>query len=65
MRNVVKILEGGAEAMTPPNPFQHLISSANVPSCIASSYNSTTDYDEDDKDDTTIMKKHEIHFPTF
>ncbi|XWS10376.1 hypothetical protein CRYUN_Cryun39dG0072100 [Craigia yunnanensis] len=36
MRNVVKILEGGAEAATPPNPFQHLISSANVTSCLIS-----------------------------
>ncbi|XVE52765.1 hypothetical protein DITRI_Ditri02bG0149800 [Diplodiscus trichospermus] len=44
MRNVVKILEGGAEAATtPPNPFQHLISSANVPSCMVSISNSTTD----------------------
>ncbi|XP_039026566.1 rust resistance kinase Lr10-like isoform X2 [Hibiscus syriacus] len=54
MRNVVKILEGGAEAATPPNPFQHLISSANVHSITCSSSNSTADYDADD---TTIMRK--------
>ncbi|KAK8705843.1 hypothetical protein V6N13_049429 [Hibiscus sabdariffa] len=47
MRNVVKILEGGAEAATPPNPFQHLVSSANEHACIGSGSNSTTDYDED------------------
>ncbi|KAE8731476.1 putative S-locus lectin protein kinase family protein [Hibiscus syriacus] len=59
MRNVVKILEGGAEADTPPNPFQHLISSANVHSYTGSGSNSTTDYDEDD-----IMIKYEIHHAT-
>ncbi|XWS10647.1 hypothetical protein CRYUN_Cryun38cG0014900 [Craigia yunnanensis] len=65
MRDVVKILEGGAEAATPPNPFQHLISSANVPSCMVSiSNSSTTDYDEDDRDDTTIMRKYEIQYAT-
>ncbi|XVE52764.1 hypothetical protein DITRI_Ditri02bG0149700 [Diplodiscus trichospermus] len=64
MRNVVKILEGGAEAANPPNPFQHLISSANVPSCMVSLSNSTTDYDEDDRDDTTIMRKYEIQYAT-
>lgn len=49
MRDVVKILEGGAQAATPPNPFQHLISSANyVPSsCMVSSSYSTTDYDDE------------------
>ncbi|XVE52772.1 hypothetical protein DITRI_Ditri02bG0150500 [Diplodiscus trichospermus] len=64
MRNVVKILEGGAEAANPPNPFQHFISSANVPSCMVSISNSTTDYDEDDRDDTTIMRKYEIQYAT-
>ncbi|OMO84845.1 hypothetical protein CCACVL1_10617 [Corchorus capsularis] len=57
MRNVVKILEGGAEAAIPPNPFEHLMPSANVPSCMVSSYTGTTDYDEDEdeRSDTTIM----------
>ncbi|KAL4272261.1 hypothetical protein GQ457_13G000820 [Hibiscus cannabinus] len=64
MRNVVKILEGGAEAATPPNPFQHLTPSATVHSCIGSGSNSTTDYDEDTTDDTTIMRKYEIDFAT-
>ncbi|XVF29387.1 hypothetical protein REPUB_Repub15cG0116600 [Reevesia pubescens] len=65
MRDVVKILEGGAEAGTPPNPFHHLISSLNIPSCIVSSSNSTIDYDdEDNKNDTTIMKKYEIQYAT-
>ncbi|XWS10645.1 hypothetical protein CRYUN_Cryun38cG0014700 [Craigia yunnanensis] len=63
MRDVVKILEGGAEAASPPNPFQHLISSSNVTSCMVSiSNSSTTDYDEDDRDDTTIMT--EIQYAT-
>ncbi|KAL4273080.1 hypothetical protein GQ457_13G000830 [Hibiscus cannabinus] len=61
MRNVVKILEGGAEAATPPNPFQHLVSSANENACIGGGSNSTTDYDEDD---TTIMRKYGIHYAT-
>ncbi|KAE8680318.1 putative S-locus lectin protein kinase family protein [Hibiscus syriacus] len=52
MRNVVKILEGGAEAATPPNPFRHLISSANVHSITVSRTNSTADYYEDDRDDS-------------
>ncbi|XWS10643.1 hypothetical protein CRYUN_Cryun38cG0014500 [Craigia yunnanensis] len=47
MMEVVKILEGEAEVPSPPNPFQHLISSAKLPSSIASSSNSTIDYDED------------------
>ncbi|XVF29389.1 hypothetical protein REPUB_Repub15cG0116800 [Reevesia pubescens] len=68
MRDVVKILEGGAEAGTPPNPFHHLISSVNnIPSCIVSSSNSTTDYDDDDegnRNDTTIMRKYEIKYAT-
>ncbi|XVE66326.1 hypothetical protein DITRI_Ditri08aG0071300 [Diplodiscus trichospermus] len=64
MRDVVKILEGGAEAATPTNPFQHLISSANVHSCMVSTSNSTSDYDDDDRDDTTIMRKYEIQFAT-
>ncbi|KAE8680317.1 putative S-locus lectin protein kinase family protein [Hibiscus syriacus] len=42
MRNVVKVLEGGAEAATLPNPSQHLISSANVHSIIRSTSNPTT-----------------------
>ncbi|XVF77903.1 hypothetical protein PTKIN_Ptkin14bG0085100 [Pterospermum kingtungense] len=66
MREVVKILEGGAEAATPPNPFQHLISSGNIPSCMVSTSYSTTDYDEDDndRDDTTTMRKYEIQYAT-
>ncbi|XP_022718118.1 rust resistance kinase Lr10-like [Durio zibethinus] len=64
MRNVVKVLEGGAEAATPTNPFQHLISSALVPSSMVSSSNSTTDYDEDYRDDTTIMRRYEIQYAT-
>ncbi|XWS10378.1 hypothetical protein CRYUN_Cryun39dG0072300 [Craigia yunnanensis] len=47
MSNVVKILEGEAEVTSPPNPFQHFISSARLPSCIASSSNSTIDYVEE------------------
>ncbi|KAL4312386.1 hypothetical protein GQ457_01G007840 [Hibiscus cannabinus] len=55
IRNVVKILEGGAEADTPPNPFQHLMSSAIAHSVTAGSGSiSTIDYDEYD---TTIMSK--------
>ncbi|GMJ10498.1 hypothetical protein HRI_004719000 [Hibiscus trionum] len=64
MRNVVKILEGGAEAAPPPNPFQHLVSSANEHAGIVSGSNSTTDYDEDARDDTTIMRKYGIHYAT-
>ncbi|XVE75542.1 hypothetical protein DITRI_Ditri12bG0102000 [Diplodiscus trichospermus] len=64
MRDVVKILEGGAEAPAPPNPFQHLISSTNAPSCWVGISNSTTDYDEDDRNDTTIMRKYEIQYAT-
>ncbi|XVF29388.1 hypothetical protein REPUB_Repub15cG0116700 [Reevesia pubescens] len=65
MRDVVKILEGAAEAGTPPNPFHHLISSLNIPSCIVSSSNSTICYDEEDnKNDTTIMKKYDIQYAT-
>ncbi|KAE8704268.1 hypothetical protein F3Y22_tig00110458pilonHSYRG00379 [Hibiscus syriacus] len=37
--------KGGAEAATPPIPFQHLISSANVHSITGSRTNSTADYD--------------------
>ncbi|KAK8602685.1 hypothetical protein V6N13_084892 [Hibiscus sabdariffa] len=58
IRNVVKILEGGAEAATPPNPFQHLMSSAIAHSVTAGSSSiSTTDYDEYDRDNTAIMSK--------
>ncbi|XVE66328.1 hypothetical protein DITRI_Ditri08aG0071400 [Diplodiscus trichospermus] len=64
MTDVVKILGGGAEAATPMNPFQHLISSANVPSCMVNTSNSTSDYDDDDRDDTAIMRKYEIQFAT-
>ncbi|KAK8676907.1 hypothetical protein V6N13_142466 [Hibiscus sabdariffa] len=65
MRDVVKILEGGAEAATPPNPFQHLISSANAhPSCIVSGSDSTTDYGTHNIDDTTIMRRYEIQYAT-
>ncbi|XVF77905.1 hypothetical protein PTKIN_Ptkin14bG0085300 [Pterospermum kingtungense] len=64
MRDVVKILEGGAEAATPPNPFQHLISLATVPSCMVSTSNSTTNFDKDDSNDTTTMRKFEIQYAT-
>ncbi|XVF29391.1 hypothetical protein REPUB_Repub15cG0117100 [Reevesia pubescens] len=66
MRDVVKILEGGAEAGTPPNPFHHLISSVNnISSCIVGSSNSTIDYDDEgNRNDTTIMRKYEIKYAT-
>ncbi|XP_039047468.1 G-type lectin S-receptor-like serine/threonine-protein kinase RLK1 [Hibiscus syriacus] len=62
MRNVVKILlEGGDEADTPRNPFQYMVSSANVHSYTGSDSNSTTiDYDEDD-----IMRKYKIHYAIY
>ncbi|OMO54487.1 hypothetical protein CCACVL1_27768 [Corchorus capsularis] len=68
MREVVKILEGGVETEVaiPPNPFQHLMPSANnvLASSMVSSSNSVTD-DEDQTKDTTIMRKYEIQYATF
>ncbi|KAK8705841.1 hypothetical protein V6N13_049427 [Hibiscus sabdariffa] len=57
MRNVVKILEGGAEAAALPNQII-------LHSSIGSGSNSTTDYDVDDRNDTTTMRKYEIHYAT-